>query len=117
MASCGMSVLVSKKRRPLDPATFDSMGTTREKMASRWRRKRTWNITPQQLPLPPRVRLRDGDRCKQRTGIWMPWISEQLLRGCSLDDAAEVHDRDPVGDVLDHGKVVRNENISQGKAL
>src|SRR5262245_42484800 len=117
VASGRMSVLVSNKRGPLESATFDRVGATRVKMASRWRRKRTWNITLQQLPLPPGVRPRDGDRRKQRAGIGVPWIGEQFVRGCSLDDATEIHDRDPVGDVLDHGKVVRNEDVSQGKAL
>src|SRR5262245_7827748 len=52
VASGRMAILVSNKRRPLEPATFDRMGATRVKMASHWRRKRTWNVTLQQLPLP-----------------------------------------------------------------
>src|SRR5262245_14083577 len=62
VASGRMSVLVSNKRSAVEQATCDRMGATRVKMASSWRRKRTWNITLQQLPLPPGVRLRDGDR-------------------------------------------------------
>ncbi len=32
-----------------------------------------------------------------------------------LDDLAEVHDRDPVADVLDHAHVVGDEQIGQAK--
>ena len=42
---------------------------------------------------------------------------EQRLGICRLDDAAEIHHRDAVGDVLHNGEVVRDEDISQPKAL
>src|SRR5215510_7862984 len=112
-----MSALIGDKRRPLDPATFDSMGTPRVKVASRRGRKWTWNIALQQLPLSSRMGLRERDRRKQGTGIGVPWSREQFVRSRGLDDAAEVHDRNPIRDVFDHRKIVRNENVSEGKAL
>ena len=47
----------------------------------------------------------------------MARIGEQLVRGRGLDDAAEIHDGDPVGDVFDHRKIVRNEDVGEGKTL
>ena len=35
------------------------------------------------------------------------------LAVADLDDAAEVHDRDPVGDLADHREVVRDEDVGQ----
>ena len=111
-----MTALIGSKRRPLDPAAVDRVGAARVKVASGRRRQRTWNITLQQLPLPPRMRLRDGNRGEQGAGIGMAWIGEQLIRRRSFDDAAEIHDRDPVRDMFDHRKIVRNENVSERKA-
>jgi hypothetical protein len=34
-----------------------------------------------------------------------------------LDDAAEIHDRDAVADVLDHAEVVGNEEVGQAEAV
>src|SRR5262245_31330786 len=117
MASSRVSALISDKRRPLDPATFDRISTARVKVASRGRRKRTRNIALQELPLPSAVRLRDEYHGEQGTGIGMSWIREQLVRSRGLDDAAEIHDGNPIGDVLDHRKIVRNEDVGQGKAF
>src|SRR5262245_66341892 len=61
VASGRMSVLVSIKRRPLEPATFDRIGETRVKMASCGRRERTGEDTLQKLLLPHAGRHRDGD--------------------------------------------------------
>jgi hypothetical protein len=34
-----------------------------------------------------------------------------------LDDPAEVHDGDLVADVLDHGEIVRDEDVGQAELL
>jgi len=39
----------------------------------------------------------------------MPRLRVDLRRGRALDNLAEVHDGDVVGDVTDHGEVVRDE--------
>ena len=38
-------------------------------------------------------------------------VGEQIIRGRILDDAAEIHHRHPVGDLLHHGEVVGDEQI------
>src|SRR6478735_6495167 len=43
----------------------------------------------------------------------MPAHLEQRLRGCGLDDLAEVHHRDPVADVAHHREVVADEDVGE----
>src|SRR5262249_45994447 len=95
----------------------DGVGTTGVKVAARWRRDRARNIAFQKLPLPPGLGLRDGNRGEQCTGIGMTRIGKQFIRGGGLDDATEIHDRHPVRDMLDHRKIVRNENVGEGESL
>jgi hypothetical protein len=43
----------------------------------------------------------------------MQRIAEERLLVGVLDNASEVHDRDAVADVLDHGEIVRNEQVRE----
>jgi hypothetical protein len=43
----------------------------------------------------------------------MPGLSVELVPAGQLDDLAQVHDRDPVADVPDHGQVVRDHHVGQ----
>jgi hypothetical protein len=43
--------------------------------------------------------------CEQRLGV----------RG--LDDGAEIHHGDPIGDVLHHGEIVRDEDVGEAKSV
>ena len=45
----------------------------------------------------------------------MPRICKQSFVGSDLDDAAEMHHRDTVGNVLHHCEIVRNEYVGQPK--
>ena len=47
-----------------------------------------------------------GHDREQRPGVGVPRRLEDLLGGAALDDPAEVHDRDPVGDVPGQAQVV-----------
>src|SRR6185437_6074911 len=47
-----------------------------------------------------------GDRGEQAPGVGVAGRAEDLLGGRDLDDAAQVHDRDPVAQVPYHGQVV-----------
>ena len=40
-------------------------------------------------------------------------LGEEGIRRSALDDAAEIHDRDPVADVLHHAEVMADEEIGQ----
>ena len=47
----------------------------------------------------------------------MPRVEIDLVGGAQLHDAAEIHDRDPVGDVPDDTEVVGDEEIRQVEVL
>ncbi len=53
---------------------------------------------------------------KERPGIGMPWISEYRLAFSDLDNSAEMHHGDAIGNVPHHGEVVRNENVGKAKS-
>ena len=65
------------------------------------------------LSTPLHLRIRDRDRGKQGDRVRMQWVVVEVVRGSDLDDLAQVHDGDPVGDVTDDRKVVRDEEIGQ----
>ena len=47
----------------------------------------------------------------------MPRLGVQLVPAGQLDDLAEVHDRDLVADVPDHGQVVRDHHVGQAQLV
>ena len=67
------------------------------------------------LALETRRGQRNGG--EQRAGIRMAWIGKQGRTWPDFDDTAEMHHRDAIGNVLDHGEIVRNENVGQPKPV
>ncbi len=57
------------------------------------------------------------NRGEQRPRIWMSWVVKQFFDRSGLDQLAQIHDRDPVAEVLDHAQVVADEQIGQPKLL
>ena len=57
--------------------------------------------------LPMGVRPRDGRQ--QDARIRVARVAENVRAGADLDDAAEIHDRDTVGDMLHDGQIVGDE--------
>src|ERR1044072_1143730 len=53
----------------------------------------------------------DGDGGEQRARVGVERVRVELFGGRDLDDAPQVHDGDAVGDVLDDGEAVRDEEI------
>src|SRR5262245_31938281 len=76
------------------------------KAAARGRRERARHVALQHHAPLARRRIGHRDRGKQRLGVGMARLREQVLLGRLLDDLAEVHDCDARRDVLDHGKVM-----------
>src|SRR5258706_15789328 len=72
--------------------------------ATRRRIDRRCNVSLQDHALPatldPGIGNRDGR--KQRSRVWMSWAAVKLAPWSDLHDLAEVHHRDPIGNVLDH---------------
>ena len=53
------------------------------------------------------------DRGEQSSGVLVLRITVQVRRLRELHNAAEIHDRDPIADVLNEGQVVSNEAVGQ----
>ena len=56
-----------------------------------------------------------GNRVEQRLGVRMARLVEDRLGRTFLDDAPEVHHRDPVTDVTHHGQIVRDEEVGDAE--
>ena len=56
-----------------------------------------------------------GTADEQREGVRVDRVRVDLLGRADLDDLAEVHDRDPVGDVADHAEVVGDEDVGEAR--
>ena len=59
------------------------------------------------------VRVGDRDRRHERLRVRVARVAEELLAVGQLDDAAQVHHRDAIADVLDHAHVVGDEEVGQ----
>ena len=59
------------------------------------------------------VRIGKGNRRQQRLAVWMTWVCVQLLGTRHLHDAAEIHHRHAIADVLHHTQIVANEEIGK----
>src|SRR5690348_8042842 len=93
------------------------VGTARAKPATGWWVDRAGHVALKYRPLRPRAGRRDRDRRKQRPGVRVARSVEQRAHGRVLDDAAEIHDGHAGGDVLDHRKIVRDEDVSEAETL
>jgi adenylate cyclase len=102
------------QHRRLAPAALFGVHATCVEMAARGRRDRARHIARQQALFPLHPRVRDRHRSQQRLGVRMQWPGEQRPLVGALDDPAEIHHRDAMADVLDHSKIVRDEQIGQG---
>ena len=58
-----------------------------------------------------------GDRRQQGDGVGVQRLPVQVVGGAELDEAAEVHHADAVGDVADDGEVVGDEHQREVEAI
>ena len=65
--------------------------------------------------LPPGVR--EGHGRQERLGVGVPGPRVDLVAGALLDDLAEVHHRDPVGDVAHDRQVVGDEDVGEAELV
>jgi len=73
------------------------------------------DVTLQGDPLPPRGWVGDGGGREERLGIWVERSRIEFLPCRDLDDFSEVHHRDPITHMLDHGQVVGDEEIGEAE--
>ena len=69
------------------------------------------------LPLPLLLRIGDGHGGQQGDGVRVVRVLVQRVPVGNLDDLAEVHDPDLVGDVADHGQVVGDEHVGEAQPV
>src|SRR5580704_13767162 len=78
---------------------------------------RARDLPDETQPRPCDSPLGDRRRREQRARVGMLRSVEEALRRAELDDAAEIHHRDTVGDVADDLQVVADEEIGQVQPL
>ena len=64
-------------------------------------------------PLLLALRVRHGHCGEQGNGIRVEGGRVKLCRVGTLHDLAQIHHRHPVGNVLDHPEIMRDEKVSQ----
>src|SRR5665648_1167729 len=64
-------------------------------------------------PGPLGRRVRDGDRRQECLGVRMLRVVVEHCAVRDLDDLAEVHDGNTIGDVLDHRKIVGDDQVGE----
>jgi hypothetical protein len=101
------------QRRRLLRTQRPRVGATGVEMATGGRIERTRNVPGEHRPFAPQAGIGQRNRGQQCLRVWMARRREQRPAISELDDPAQVHHGDPVGDVLDHGEVVRNEHVGQ----
>ena len=67
--------------------------------------------------LTAKARVRLGDGRNEGAGVGVTRCLEDPLGGPDLDDLAEVHDGDPVGQVADQVEVVGDDQIGEPKPI
>ena len=91
---------------------FPAAGAER---AAGWRIGRAWGVALQHDPLSSSLvgRVGNGGRREKRRCVGVPRGAEHVLTGPGFDDASEVHHRDGVGDLVDDGEVVGDEEVGE----
>ncbi len=72
-------------------------------------------LAAQRRRRPPRARLGRRDRVEQRLCVGVQRLLVNGLARSDLAELAEIHDADPVADLLDQGEVVRDEQIGEAE--
>src|SRR5205085_7447933 len=73
--------------------------------------KGRWHIAGQDDALAHSVRTHDRNRGNEGLRVGVPGRVADGVGVAPLNNAAQVHHQDALADVLDHGKVVRDEEV------
>ena len=100
--------------RPFGLAPVIGMRAARMEGAAGGRRQRVRNFAGDGRALAAaHLQVRNGIQQHARVGVFRP--REQILGIRDLDQAPQVHDSDPVGDVRDDRQVVRDEKVGEAE--
>src|SRR5258708_34239803 len=98
-------------------AFVNSYRTACAKATTRRRVARRGHIALEDNPIALNLGIGNRNRRKQRYRVRMHWVRVEIFRVGNLDDAAKIHHRHTVGNMLDHSETVRNEKVSQPEFL
>ncbi len=105
------------QHRRLGPAEVGRVAAARVKIAAGGRVRGIGHAALQDDALRAQPRVGLGHRGEERLGVGMLRGIEEGLRRRDLGDAAHIHDRHPLADVLHHAQIVRHEEIGQPQLL
>src|ERR1700682_2070019 len=91
--------------------------TASAKTASRRRVPRGRHIAFQNYAVTPGPRIRYWNRRQKGLCVRVQRAQVELCSAGDLYNPTQIHDGDPIGDVLNHGESVRDEEISKPKLL
>ena len=94
-------------------ADFRAVFAARMELAAGRRIDGAGNIALENLDLAIGVKVRRRNGVHQRLSVGVLGIVEQLLRVGQLDDIAQIHNADAVGDIFDDRQIVRDEQVRQ----
>lgn len=112
-----MAVPLIFKRGTLVGAKGLGIGTAGMEVTAGRRIERRRDFSPDEQTVARAVRVGDRHGVEERFAVGVAGGVIQSFGGSQFDDPSEIHDRDPIADVLDHRKIVRDKEISQGKLL
>ena len=81
------------------------------KSATWWRIDRGRNISFYGFALVLDGGIWNGNGRQQSFGVSVLWVSMEFVSGGHLDDFAQIHHGDAIGDVFHDGQIVGNEEI------
>src|SRR5882672_5966865 len=102
-------------RRVDIPADIVPIRATRMKSTARWRRDGAWKFYSEPHVGQARAWARRKDRSEQGRGVRMARRSENVLGWPVLDDAAEIHHRHAVGEMVHHSEIMTDQDERQAK--
>lgn len=92
-----------EKHRLLFRAAFKGERTARMEAASRRNQRRVWHLAPQWPARAAVSRIRRRHGGEEGSRVWVLGFMHDLLCGSLLDNPAEVHHSDPIGDHAGEG--------------
>ena len=103
--------------RPLAAAARVRDGTAGVEGAAPWRIERARHFAHDHHALVAQSRIGMRHRGQQQLRVGVSRPLGDLLGGAELDNAAEVHDGDPVAHVADQMEVMRDEQVGEAEAF
>jgi hypothetical protein len=61
--------------------------------------------------------IQPGNTVQKGMGVWMIWCGENILRRRCFNDPTQIHYQEPVGEMLQHSKIVTDEEVGQVQFL